>query len=209
MTSNLIRAGQPHRIILEKNITRHGVHGKKQATSKSPTSHGLRNLHSYPKHAVMTNRPKSWNPSLSRLFVEILSCLFCGNSYCKKNGDSLVWTRDLWHLWALHSKLRKWFCATLLDSRQHKTLSSESPKVCSRRVPLLYVAHLTPLCNETGGNQCIIWRNFVDGGSIAFSLERTSKDHTWQGRRWVNSRIPSLYMQILWEMLHYKETLSF
>jgi hypothetical protein len=116
---------------------------------------------------------------------------------------------DSWHLWALRSKLCKWFCATLLDSRRHKTLSLESPKVCSRWVPLLYVAHLTPLCDETGGNQCIIWRNFVDGGSIAFSLKRTSKDHKWQGRRWVNSRIPSLYMQISWEMMHYKETLSF
>ena len=45
-------------------------------------------------------------------------------------------------------------------------MSSESPKVCSRRVPVLYVAHLTPLFDEIGGNQCIAWRNFVHGGSI-------------------------------------------
>ena len=43
-------------------------------------------------------------------------------------------------------------------------MSSESPKVCSRWVPVLYVAHLTPLFLEIDGNQCIKWRNFVHRG---------------------------------------------
>jgi hypothetical protein len=185
MTRNLI-CGQPHRIILEKNIIQHGVRRKKQAMSKSPTSR--LNAPSWPtdqSHAIRVSHVFLWKYS-HVFFAQIL--------IVKRMATPLG--LDSWQLWALHSKLRK-------------TLSSESPKVCSRWVPLLYVAHLTPLCNGTGGNQCIVWRNFVDGRSIAFSLERTSKDNRWQVQRWVNSWIPSLYMQILWEMLHYKETLSF